>query len=96
MGRTGKVIVREQQRGAVNMGYLKPGEATKRFAAQVPFVFNSYHFLQSWKRLGVRPPTGSEESPVLDRWDALQCPPGPVPLALNSSWARRRRPRVGG
>ena len=59
MGRTGRVIVREQQRGVVNMGYLKPGEATKRVAAQVPFVFNSHHFLQAGRRLGVRPPNGS-------------------------------------
>lgn len=55
MGRTGQVIVREQQRGVVNLGYLKPGEVVKRVGAKIPFEFKQGHFVQSWRRLGVRP-----------------------------------------
>lgn len=60
MGRRGQVLVREQQRGVVNLGYLKPSEATRRVAAQVPFIFNSYDFTKAWQRLKVRPKTGAE------------------------------------
>lgn len=59
MGRKGQVIIRGQQRGVVNLGCMKPGEVIKRVATKVPFTFNQDHFVQSWRRLGVRPPTDS-------------------------------------
>lgn len=55
MGRKGQVIVREQQRGVVNLGYLKPKEVTKRVAAKIPFEFKQHHFVQSWRLLDTRP-----------------------------------------
>lgn len=60
MGKSGRVIVREQQRSIVNLGHLKPSEATKRVAAQIPFVFNSHDFTLAWKRLDVRPSNGAK------------------------------------
>lgn len=60
MGNTGRVIVREQQRAVLNLGHMKPSDATKRVAAQIPFVFNSHDFTQAWKRLNVRPASDSE------------------------------------
>ncbi|MCU1673476.1 MAG: hypothetical protein JWN77_1589 [Frankiales bacterium] len=60
MGRKGQVIVREQQRPVVNLGWVKPVEAARKVEAQIPYVFNRDHFRRSWKRGEVRPPTGSE------------------------------------
>jgi hypothetical protein len=59
MGNTGRVIVREQQRGVVNLGYLKPGQVVEQVAASIPFVFKQDHFVQAWRNLDVRPPTNA-------------------------------------
>lgn len=42
------------------VGLFKPGEATKKIAGLIPFVFNAAHFTSSWQRNGVRPLTGAE------------------------------------
>lgn len=60
LGQAGKVIVREQQRSVVNLGWLKPVEAARKGEAQIPFIFNRDHFRRAWQRGGVRPPTGAE------------------------------------
>jgi len=60
MGKSGKVIVREQQRSVVNLGWLKPVEAARKVEAQIPFVFNRDHFRRAWQRGDVRPPTDAE------------------------------------
>ncbi len=50
MGKSGKVIVREQQRSVVNLGWLKPVEAARKVEAQIPFVFNRDHFRRASAR----------------------------------------------
>ena len=59
MGRSGKVIVREQQRGVVNLGWFKPTDAARQVDAQIPFRFTVDQFTRARKRGGIRPPTGS-------------------------------------
>jgi len=60
MGHRGQVIIREQQRGVVHFNSLKPRDATRRVAAQLPFVFTSHDFTLAWQRLDVRPKTGAD------------------------------------
>lgn len=70
LGRRGQTIVREQQRRVVGYGLLKPREAEQKVAESVPYVFNSHHFLQSWRLKGIRPPTGA---PHPERTDEKYC-----------------------
>lgn len=58
LGREGTVIVRERERPVHGLQLLKPSAVVAAVSEQVPFEFNMHHFIQSWKRLGVRP--GSE------------------------------------
>jgi hypothetical protein len=37
---------------------MLPAAATKAIDAQLPFVFNSHHFTQLWRRHKIRPETG--------------------------------------
>lgn len=55
-GRSGQVIVREQQRPVANYGRMKPGEAAKQVEEGVPYVFKLQpHFLAAYRTLSVRP-----------------------------------------
>lgn len=58
LGKTGRTIVREQQRRVVGHGLLRPGEAQHKVAEAVPYVFTSHHFLRAWQIKGIRPPKG--------------------------------------
>jgi hypothetical protein len=58
MGKKGAVIVREQKRGVVGHGLMRPTEAAKAIEAEIPFKFTSGLFTKAWKKLGVRPPVG--------------------------------------
>jgi len=58
LGRTGQVIVREHIRPVANAGLLKPGEAMKQVASQIPYIFNQSHFTRGWKKLACRPKGG--------------------------------------
>ncbi|WP_083335738.1 DUF3644 domain-containing protein [Mycobacteroides saopaulense] len=60
MGSGGLVIVREQQRGVGNLGWLKPREVVKRVGAAIPFTFNMDDFIQAWRQQGIRPAANSE------------------------------------
>ncbi|MFT3714405.1 MAG: DUF3644 domain-containing protein [Gordonia sp. (in: high G+C Gram-positive bacteria)] len=79
LGKRGKTIVREQKRRVIGHGLMKPGEAQEKVAAAVPFVFNSYHFLQSWRIKKIRPP---KADPHPERTDEKYC----VYDALNRSY----------
>lgn len=70
LGRQGKTIVREQKRSVVGHGLLRPSEAEQRVAAAIPYRFNSYDFLQAWKRKGVRPERGTKHP---ERTDEKYC-----------------------
>lgn len=56
IGRKGFVVVREQKRGVVGHGLLRPKEAAAAIEAEIPFKFTSGLFTKSWKKLKVRPP----------------------------------------
>ena len=58
IGKKGFVVVREQKRGVVGHGLMKPTEAAQAIEAALPFKFTSGLFTKSWKKLGVRPPVG--------------------------------------
>lgn len=60
LGRKGLVVVREQNRGVVNLELLKPRQVVHEVAAQLPFVFHMGHFVKAWQRLGIRPANGSD------------------------------------
>jgi Protein of unknown function (DUF3644) len=61
LGRTGRVIVREQKRAVANLGLMKPGEAARRLQTRIPFVFKLQpHFLYAYRSLKVRP--GSKDT----------------------------------
>lgn len=59
LGREGTVIVREQERPVYGLQMMKPTAVVDAVAHRVPFEFNMRHFIQSWKRLGVRPESAS-------------------------------------
>lgn len=61
LGREGTVIVRERERPVHGLQMLKPTAVVEAVAKQVPFEFNMHHFIQSWKRLGIRPEHGSAD-----------------------------------
>lgn len=70
LGRRGQTIIREQKRSVVGHGLLRPTQAEQMVASAVPFVFNSRHFLDSWRRKGIRPSKGS---PHPERTDERYC-----------------------
>lgn len=71
LGRTGRVIVRQQLRSVVSLGLMKPGAAAQAIEAQIPFRFSVYGpFVHSWKALNVRPPAGD---PNPERTDERYC-----------------------
>lgn len=55
MGQKGQVVIREQQRPVQHLDWLKPSEATKLVADQIPYDFRIHHFALAWRKLGVRP-----------------------------------------
>lgn len=61
LGRTGRVIVRQQDRPVQNQNLIKPGQVVRQVAERIPFVFNSHDFLLAWRKSGVRPPSGSAD-----------------------------------
>ena len=87
MGKRGQTVVREQKRSIVGHGLLKPREAERQVAAAVPFVFNQHHFLLSWSRKNIRPPTDTSHPERTDErycmYDALSRSYGYTP-----AWVR--------
>jgi len=70
LGKVGRVIVREQKRAIAGQGLLKPREAELQVAAEVPYVFNSNHFLRARRFKGIRPPVGDAHP---ERTDERYC-----------------------
>lgn len=60
LGRKGTVIVRERERPVHGLQMMRPTGVVEAVAKQVPSEFNMHHFVQSWKRLEVRPGTDSD------------------------------------
>lgn len=55
LGRTGRVIVREQVRDVASADLLRPSEVVEAVQARIPFKFNMSHFVTGWKETGCRP-----------------------------------------
>lgn len=70
LGKTGKVVVREQIRQVVGAGLLRPTAAASQIQEQIPFVFNLNHFVKAWKKLECRPDTKSKTP---ERTDERYC-----------------------
>lgn len=70
LGRRGRTIVREQTRRVVGHGLMKPSEAERRVALEVPYVFNSHHFLRAWQIKKIRP---RRDDPYPARTDERYC-----------------------
>jgi hypothetical protein len=70
LGRTGSVVVREQIRPVSGAGMMRPKQVIESIQARTLFVFNQYHFVQSWRRLGCRPPS---EDAHPERTDERYC-----------------------
>lgn len=61
LDQSGTVIVRERHRPVSNVDKMKPGEVARKIDQSIPFRFSLYyHFILSWKRLGVRPDGGAK------------------------------------
>lgn len=60
LGRTGRVIVREQVRDVASADLLRPSEVVDAVQARIPFKFNMSHFVTGWHKTGCRPPSGSK------------------------------------
>ena len=58
LGRSGKVIVREQIRPVANEDLLKPTPAAAQVEDRLPFKFTIHHFVRAWQKEAVRPPEG--------------------------------------
>jgi hypothetical protein len=70
LGKQGRAIIREQKRPVIGHGFLRPRDAERRVAKNIPFVFNSYHFMRAWQIKGIRPKTGSSDP---ERTDERYC-----------------------
>jgi hypothetical protein len=70
LGREGRAVVVPKDRPVKNLEELRASEVVERVAEAIPFEFNMSHFVSSYKRLQVRPPTGS---PNPKETDAKYC-----------------------
>ncbi len=58
LGKSGKVVVREQVRTILNHGYVRLSDVVTAVSAEIPFQFTQHHAVSAWRRQRVRPPTG--------------------------------------
>lgn len=70
LARTGKVIIREQVRGVINLDARKPSEVVAEVAPKIPFMFTMGQFTKAWRTLGIRPPANT---PHPERTDERYC-----------------------
>lgn len=68
LGKTGKVIVRQQVRPVQNKAMFKPSQVTQLVSKAIPFDFNPHDFTLSWKAGNYRPLNGSSD-PKITRAD---------------------------
>ncbi|HEX9679782.1 MAG TPA: DUF3644 domain-containing protein [Candidatus Saccharimonadales bacterium] len=59
LGRAGRVIVREQVRPVVSADLLRPSQVVAAVQSRLPFRFNMQHFVDGWRKLECRPPSGA-------------------------------------
>lgn len=61
LGRRGQVITRDRKQPVSGLGRMMPKAAAAAVEAGIPFTFNMNHFTATWKRKGIRPPTGAPD-----------------------------------
>jgi len=70
LGKSGRVVVREQTWPVASAGLVKPAIAAKKIEEKVPFKIGVHHVVRAWKKLGCRPPHGSAHP---ERTDEKYC-----------------------
>lgn len=58
LGKSGKVIIREQSRSVASAGLIKPMKAAGQIEARIPYEFKTHHVVRAWQSLKCRPPHG--------------------------------------
>ncbi len=61
LGKTGHVVVREQQREVANLGWLKPTAVVEQVRAAIPYRFTMNMFVKAYKAACVRPASGAKQ-----------------------------------
>ena len=59
LGRSGRVVVREQVRSVASVGMVKPAAAVSLIQERVQYKFNMAHFVKAWRVTNCRPAGGS-------------------------------------
>ncbi len=70
LGRTGRVVVREQVRSVASAGKVKPSVAVSLIQERILFKFNMAHFVKAWHVTNCRP---AGDSPNPERTDERYC-----------------------
>jgi hypothetical protein len=71
LGKSGKVLVREQQKPVANLGLMRPTAVAAAIEARIPFFFRpSSDVPTAWKKLKCRPKHGDEHP---ERTDERYC-----------------------
>lgn len=70
LGKSGRVVVREQTRPVSGAGMFRPAEAAAKLQERVPFVIGVHHVVRAWKNSDCRPPNGSTHP---ERTDERYC-----------------------
>jgi hypothetical protein len=70
LGKSGRVVVREQTRPVASAGLMRPAIAAMKIEEKVPFKVGTHHVVRAWKKLGCRPPSGSTHP---ERTDEKYC-----------------------
>lgn len=61
LGKTGRVIVRQQDRPVQNLDLYRPSQVTQKVRDSIPYEFNSHDFTLSWKVGNFRPLNGADD-----------------------------------
>jgi hypothetical protein len=70
LGRSGRVVVREQLRRVASAGLMKPAEAAVQIESRIPLRFKVHHVVRAWKKLACRPLSGDSHP---ERTDERYC-----------------------
>lgn len=60
LGKTGAVVVREQNRPVSGAGMMRPAVVAREVERQIPFRFTTHDCVKAWRKLNCRPGTGNQ------------------------------------
>lgn len=61
LGKTGRVLVRQQDRPVQYQNLLKPSKVVAEVRSRIPFRFTSHDFILAWRKGKVRPASGAAD-----------------------------------